>query len=128
MNATWQHDKPGGRAGIVEAADLLGDFGQIDRHAVALDLDLDADRNRRADRNAVVIHEGLGLIDAVRHGAHALARQRLALVHDRVDGAEHVVAAVFAHHFEEALFAGLDRRDLGAEIAHRALGAGAHWS
>ena len=108
-------------AGIVEALHLRRHLGEIDRHAVARDRDLDADRHALADVDAVVVHEGFRLIDAVRHLAHPRARQRLALVHDRFDAAEHGVAAVLADHVEEAPLAGLHRRDLGAEVAHGAL-------
>jgi hypothetical protein len=63
-----------GLARIVEARDLLRHVRQIDLHAVAGDLDLDADRNALAECNAVVVHIGLRLIDAVGHLQHALAR------------------------------------------------------
>ena len=43
------------------------------------------------------------------------------MVHDGLDAADHGIAAVFPDHLEEAALAGLHRRDLGAEIAHRPL-------
>ena len=79
----------GGDAGIVEAAHLLRDLGQVDRHLVALDDDAHADRHRLADVDAVVVHVGFGLVDAVRDGARARARHRLGVVHDRGDRTEH---------------------------------------
>ncbi len=75
-----------------------------------------------ADGDAVVVHEGFGLVDPVGIVAHAGARRGLALIHDRGDRRQHRVAPVFLDHLEEAALAGPDRGDLGAEIAHRALG------
>src|SRR5262249_12147630 len=105
-----------GLAGIVEAGDLLCDIGEIDLHAVARVLHALADRPPLAELDAVVVHERLGFIDAIGNLAPARARSRLAVIHDRFDAADHGVAAVFVDHFEEAPLAGLDRRDLGAEV------------
>ncbi len=44
------------------------------------------------------------------------------MIHDRLDAEEHGVTAVFVDHFEEAALTGSDRRDLSAEVAHRAFG------
>src|SRR6185437_6296450 len=105
-------------AGVVEATDLLGNAGEIDRHAVALDHDLDADRHWHADRHAVIVHERFRLVDTVRHRGDALARDLFAVLHDGIDRGEHLVASVFADQFEKPFLAGLDRGDLRAEVAH----------
>ena len=60
-----------GDAGIVEAAHLFRDVGQIDGHLVAFDLDADLDRNGRADTHAIIVHEGLRFVDSVGNGARA---------------------------------------------------------
>ena len=80
----------GGDAGIVEAAHLARDVGEIDRHLVALDDDAHLDRHLLADVDAVVVHVGLRLIDAVRDRARARARHRLGMIHDGLDGAQHL--------------------------------------
>src|SRR5262249_54187461 len=110
-----------GLAGIVEAGDLLRDVREVDLHAVARDLHAHADRHPLAELDAVIVHERLRFIDAVGNLAHTRARNRLAVIHDRFDAADDGVAAVFVDHFEEVPLAGLDRRDLRAEVAHRSL-------
>ena len=110
----------GGDAGIVEAAHLLRHVGEVDRHLVALHHDAHLDRHRLADLDAVVVHVGLRLVDAVRDGARARARHRLGVVHDGRDRAEHRVAAVALDQLQEAPLAGLHRRDLRAQVAHGA--------
>ncbi len=110
----------GGDAGIVEAPHLLRDFRQIDRHLVVLDDDLDLDRHALADIDAVIVHVGLGLVGPVGDGARAGARRDLAMIHDRGDGGEHLVPAIAVEQLQEAPLAGLDRRHLCAQIAHRA--------
>ena len=113
---------PGGLAGVVEAAHLVAHAAQVDGHPVVRDGDLHPDRHAAAGVDAVVVQERLGLVDAVGDRAHALARGRLALVHDGADAAQHGVAAVLRQELEEALLAGAHRRDLRAQVAHRALG------
>ena len=111
----------GGDAGIEEAADLARDVGEIDRHLLALD-------GRRAPGSgsclptsiAVVVHVGFGLVDAVGDRARARPRRRLRVIHDGAMAPQDLVAAVALDQFEETPLAGLDRGDLGAQIAHRA--------
>jgi hypothetical protein len=74
-------------AGIVEAAHLFRDVGEIDRHLIADLCHLHLDRNRGADGNAVIIHEGFRFIDAVRNRTRARACGALGLIHDRRDRA-----------------------------------------
>ena len=80
----------------------------------------DLDRHFLADVDAVVVHVGLRLVDAVRDRARAGARHRLGMIHDGLDRAQHRVAAVAFDQFEETPLAGLHRRDLRAQIAHGA--------
>ena len=110
----------GGDAGIVEAAHLARDLGEIDRHLVALDGDTHFDRHLLADVDAVVVHIGLRLIDPVRNRARARPRHRLGMIHDDFDGGQDLVAAIAVDQFEETPLAGFHRRDLRAQIAHGA--------
>ena len=71
--------------------------------------------------DAVVVHEGFGLVDAVGNGARARARRRFGVIHDGGDRCRDLLAAVALEQFEKAPLAGLDRGHLGAQIAHRAV-------
>ena len=66
----------GRQAGIVEAAHLLADVRQVDRHLVAALLDAHLDRDALADVDAVVVHEGFGFVDAIGDGARVARAPR----------------------------------------------------
>ena len=112
----------GGGAGIVETAHLLRNVRQVDRHPVFPDRYLDPDRDALADIDAVVVHVGLGLVNALGHGPGARPRRSLRLVHDRVDRGQHLVAAVAVQQLGEATLAGPHGGQLGPKIAHRPVG------
>ena len=71
-----------GDAGIVKSAHLLRHVGEIDGHFVAFDLNPNLDRNGRADIHAVIVHEGLGFVNAVGNGQRSRACRRFRLIHD----------------------------------------------
>ena len=52
--------------------------------------------------------------------ARACARHRLGVIHDGLDGAEHLFAAVALDQLQKAPLAGLHRGDLRAQVAHGA--------
>ncbi len=79
----------GGDRGVVEAAHLLRHVGQVDGHLLALDRDLDLDRDALADVDAVVVEPRLRLVDAVRDGLGAGAGRGLGAVHDLGDRIRH---------------------------------------
>ena len=110
----------GGDGGVVEAAHLLRHVGQVDGHLVALDGDLDLDRDALADLDAVVVERGLRLVDAVGNGLGARPRGGFGAVHDLGDRGHHLGRAVAVEQFEEAPLAGLHRGDLRAQVAHGA--------
>ena len=110
----------GGDAGVVEPLDLARDVGEVDGHLLARNLDADDDRDLLADIDPVVVHEGLGLVDAVGDRAGALARGPLGLIHDAPDRAQHRIPAVAFDQGEEAALAGANGGELGAEVAERA--------
>ncbi len=82
-----------------------------------------------ADRHAIVVHKGLNLVHAVRDCAHGCARQALALVEDASDTLFERIGAVTVEELGDAALSGADRRNLGPEITHGAVGepaVGAH--
>ena len=99
---------------IVEALDLFGDAGEVDGHRLAGDVDAHADRHGLADVYAVVVHERLGLVDAVGDRGGRRPRRAFGPVHDRGDRGLDLAAAVAVDQAEIAALAGLDRGDLGA--------------
>src|SRR5947208_3656244 len=78
-------------AGVVVTAHLPADLTQIDRHVLGFDDHPHVERYRLAVGDAVVVHERLGLIDAVRNGRDAGPGQALALLVDALDTRDHGV-------------------------------------
>ena len=66
---------------------LIRHLGEIDGHLVAGDDHFHSDRNLLI-AHAVVIEKRLMLINAVRYRADFFSRRRLALIENRLEGAE----------------------------------------
>ena len=112
----------GGEARVVETLDLAAHVGEVDLHLVALDGHLHADRDALAHLQAVVVHEGLGLVHTVGNRQGVLPRQDLRGVHDLADGGLHRVVAVALHQLQKAPLAGGDGGDLRAQVTQGPLG------
>ena len=70
----------------VEKAFHLGAHAtQVDGHFVIADGDLDPDGHGLVDVHRIVVHEGLGLVDAIGHGANLVAGLGFGVVHDGVN-------------------------------------------
>ena len=112
-----------GRQPGVEIADhLRADAAEVDGHLVAVDDDLDADRDVLADRHRVVVHERLRLR---KHRPESRARPRGRNVRSvRRSAAMLCRNASLPYRCSscsQAPLAGPNRRHLRTEVAHRAI-------
>ena len=105
-------------AGIDRALHLIGDAGIVDGHLVAVDDDLDADRQRLV-AGAVVVEKGLRGVDAVRHRADQRAGGGLRLVEDDLDRACEGRRAVFVDQLSDEIAPQQAAGELRRDVAHQ---------